>query len=119
MNISLSGFSSFLPPIVKSFGYSTLTTQLLTVPVYVATAISTLTMSIASDRLRKRGIFLMISFSVASLGWLLLLVNKSQGLSLAGCFLVGIGTFPPVVLIQSWQASNIIGYTRRYVSKLK
>ena len=116
MNVSLSGVSSFLPLIVKSFGYSNVTTQLLTVPVYVAAGIATIAFACVSDKLRKRGVLLAVSFSIASLGWLLLLVSKSQALSLAACFLTSIGTYPAVVLIQSWQASNMIGYTKRYVS---
>lgn len=114
MNISLSGFSSFLPLIVRSFGYTTVTTQILTVPVYVATAISTIGFAVASDRLKRRGHFLTASFTIAGLGWLLLIVSNSQGLSLAGCFMAGMGTYPTVVLIQAWQTSNVIGFTKRY-----
>ncbi|KAJ5595467.1 uncharacterized protein N7459_001675 [Penicillium hispanicum] len=112
-NVSLSGFSSFLPVILETFGYGTLTTQVLTIPVYVATAVSTIAFAYTSDKLRKRGYFLTASFALAGLGWLLLLVSKSQRLSLAACFLTGMGTFPTVALIQAWQTSNVIGYTKR------
>jgi hypothetical protein len=115
MNISLSGFSSFLPLIVRSFGYSTVATQILTIPVYIAAAISTVGLAVVSDRVRNRGHFLTVSFATASLGWLFLIVSKSNGLSLAGCFLVGMGTYPTVVLIQAWLSSNVIGFTKRYV----
>lgn len=115
MNISLSGFSSFLPLIVQSFGYSRVTTQILTIPVYIAAAISTIGLAVVSDRMRNRGNILTVSFAMAGLGWLFLIVSKSKGLSLAGCFFAGMGTYPTVVLIQAWQTSNVIGFTKRYV----
>lgn len=113
MNISLACFSSFLPIIIKSIGYSALETQLLTIPVYVVTGIFTILLGYYSDRSKKRGIFLIASFSIAAAGWLILILSNSGRLSFGGCFLVGMGTYPCVILIQSWMNCNIIGFTKR------
>ncbi|OKL55581.1 hypothetical protein UA08_09178 [Talaromyces atroroseus] len=40
--------------------------------------------------------------------------SSSRNLSFGSTFLVGMGTYPAVVLIQSWMNSNIIGFTKRY-----
>jgi predicted MFS family arabinose efflux permease len=113
MNISLACFSSFLPVMLNLLGFSTLRTQLMTIPVYVVTGVFTIALCALSDRLRKRGVFLIIAFLLAAVGWLLLIVSNSRNLSFAATFLVGMGTYPSVVLIQSWMNSNVIGFTKR------
>jgi MFS family permease len=113
MNISLTAFSSFLPLIIKSFGYGSLKAQLLTVPVFICAGLSTLVIGFISDKMKRRGILLILGFATAAVGWIILIISKSTGLSYAGTFLVGAGTYPTVVLIQSWQNSNVIGYTKR------
>ncbi|KAH8705429.1 putative pantothenate transporter [Talaromyces proteolyticus] len=113
MNISLTAFSSFLPLIIKSFGYDSLKTQLFTVPVFICAGVSTLFIGFTSDRMKRRGILVILCFATAAVGWIILILSKSTELSYAGTFLVGAGTYPTVVLIQSWQNSNVIGYTKR------
>ncbi|KAF3402848.1 High-affinity nicotinic acid transporter [Talaromyces pinophilus] len=113
MNISLTAFSSFLPLIIKSFGYGSLKAQLLTVPVFICAGLSTLVIGFISDKMKRRGILLILGFATAAVGWIILIISKSTGLSYAATFLVGAGTYPTVVLIQSWQNSNVIGYTKR------
>ena len=114
VNASLASFGTFLPIILKTLHFSTLNTQLMTIPIYTCAAISTITLGIISDRLKTRGIFLAIAFSIAGVGWLILLVSKSHNLSFAGTFLIGIGTYPCVILIQSWMNSNFVGFTKRF-----
>lgn len=113
VNVSFGCFSSYLPIILTTFGYTPLHTQLLLIPVYVCGAASTLIFSVISDRLCRRGVMAMISFAFASTGWLILLVSRSRSLSFGETFLISIGTFPNVILVQSWMNSNIIGYTKR------
>jgi MFS family permease len=115
-NISLAAFGGFLAVIVKSFGYSALETQLLTVPVFVFAGISTLVVGNLSDKTRKRGIYLIACYTTAAVGWLMLIAGSSRGVLYTGAFLAGGGTYPTVILIQSWQNSTVIGYTKRSVN---
>ncbi|KAF2670439.1 putative pantothenate transporter [Microthyrium microscopicum] len=112
-NASIGAFSTFLPVIVKQFGYSTLSTNLLTIPVWVATGVMTIGCCLLSDRLKQRGWLIMLCFTIASVGYIVLLTAPSKGAGLTAVFLVGIGTFPTTVLYQVWFASNILGYTKR------
>jgi hypothetical protein len=100
--------------VLKTLNFSSLATQLMLVPIYACAAISSITICIASDRLRVRGLFLASSFVVAGVGWLVLLLDKSYKLSFGGTFLIGIGTYPCVILVLSWANSNFIGFTKRY-----
>lgn len=117
MNVGLASFGAFLPVLLRSFGYSALKTQLYTIPIYVVVGASILAVGFLSDRFKKRGIFLILGYSIAGLGWLLLILSKSQHLSLAACFLIGLGTYPQVTLIQTWMNSNVLGFTKRCVPK--
>ncbi|KAL1962679.1 hypothetical protein VTN77DRAFT_9313 [Rasamsonia byssochlamydoides] len=114
INVSLAAFSSFLPVVIKSFGCSTLQTQTLTIPVFICAGVALLIFGFLSDYCKKRGIFLVTVFAIAALGYLLLLVShSSRRLSFAATFLIGIGTFPCVVITQAWINGNLIGYTKR------
>jgi MFS family permease len=113
-NVSLAAFSNFLPVMIKSFGYSALDTNLMTIPVWVCSGIFIVVTGMVSDRLQKRGIMLLISFAVASIGWIILLASKSQWVEFVGTLFIGNGTLPQAVLCQAWLNSNMIGYTKRY-----
>ena len=115
LNTSLAAFGSYLPVILEAQGRTPLHTQLLTIPVYVCTAAAILLLGYASDRTKQRGIMLMGSFAVAAAGWLMLILSSSKNLSFGATFLIGIGTYPTVMLTQAWMNSNIIGFTKRYV----
>jgi len=112
-NVSLAAFGNFLPIIVKSFGFSTLDTNLLTVPVWFVTAIAIIVAGFVSDRLKQRGWLLMLCFAIASIGYIMLLARPSPWVQYTATFFMGAGTYPTSVLLQTWYASNMIGYTKR------
>lgn len=113
-NVSLAAFGNFLPAMLNSFGYSALDTNLLVIPIWVCSAIFIVVMGIISDRIKKRGIMLLISFTIASIGWIILLASKSQWVEFVGTLFIGSGTLPQVVLCLAWMNSNMLSYTKRY-----
>ena len=112
-NVSLACFGSFLPVILHSFGYSILATQALTIPIFFAGAASAVITSIVSDRLQSRGFVLLGCYFAMGMGWLILLCSKSQHLSFAGCFFIGVGVYPAIIIGQTWLNNNTPGFTRR------
>ncbi|KAJ9641318.1 hypothetical protein H2204_002996 [Knufia peltigerae] len=113
VQINFACLSIFLPVIIKSFGYSTLDTQLFAVAVFGTGAISTVSFGYLSDWLEQRAICLLACLSFDGAGWILLLASSVQGVRLAGCFLISIGSFPGIILLSAWTTSNITGFTRR------
>lgn len=113
-NVSLAAFGNFLPVLLTSFGFTPIKTNLLTIPIWAFTAIFIIVTGIVSDRIRKRGVVLLVCFSVAAIGYIILLARPSKWVKFAASFLVGAGTYPQVTILQSWMNSNMIGYTRRY-----
>ena len=113
VNLSLSCFSSFLPVILRAFGFSVLTTQALTIPIFFTAAVSTVFTSILSDKLQQRAFVLLGCFASQGAGWLILIVSKSRNLSFAGCFLIALGVYPPVTIFQVWINNNTPGFTKK------
>ena len=117
--VSLTAFGNFLPVLVKHFGFSTITTNLLTVPVWFFTALCIVCVGYLSDHLKQRGWLLMLCFGVASTGYIVLLARPPPWVEYAFTFFMGAGTYPTVVLVQTWYASNMIGFTKRYYFPLQ
>ena len=100
--------------LVKNFGFSTLDANLLTIPIWVFAAIFIVATGFVSDRLQKRGWLLMACFAFASVGYIILLARPSTWVKFVATLFIGGGTYPQVVLLQSWMNSNMLGYTKRY-----
>jgi hypothetical protein len=65
-------------------------------------------------RMKKHGWFVMASFGIASVRWIILFASKSNWVDYIGTLFIGSGTLPSVVLIQASMNSNMLGYTKRY-----
>lgn len=100
---------------VKNFGFSTVETNLLTIPVWAVTAICIVIAGVVSDRLQQRGWPLIVSFVLACIGYAMLLGQPTRWVQFVATLFIGGGTFPQVVLVQTWLNSNMLGYTKKYV----
>jgi MFS transporter, ACS family, DAL5 transporter family protein len=69
----------FTPTIIKELGYTNANANLLSVPPYVFGFITTLLVAIASDRLLRRGIFLIGAMLTVIVGYIILITNVSAG----------------------------------------
>jgi MFS family permease len=63
------GMSSFLPLIIRSFGYGMIETQLLTIPVFFWASITYIAISWCSDRWRRRAVFMMPACLLTAIGY--------------------------------------------------
>ena len=73
VNICSFGFSTFLPTIIRGFGYDSVKTQLLTVPVYIWASAFYLVIANLSDRVRMRAVFITPLCLVSAVGYAMLL----------------------------------------------
>lgn len=100
-------------------GYSSWRAQLLTVPVYAFSFVTTLAVAIYSERLKQRAIFIAGSSFFAIIGYIMLLANSDPtgrpGLSYAGTFFAAGGIYPATALVLSWPAINVSGQTKRAI----
>ncbi|KAI6120135.1 major facilitator superfamily domain-containing protein [Pisolithus croceorrhizus] len=102
------GVTFFLP-----FGYDTAISQLLTVPVYVGTTISMISVAHFSDRMKIRFPFIIVSEFVGLAGYIIQITDASTGVKYFGTFLAVIGTYSGVPCTVGWLANNLCGKYKR------
>ncbi|KAJ4371405.1 hypothetical protein N0V83_004622 [Neocucurbitaria cava] len=117
MSLPLYTLSLFLPTIIKDMGYTSAQSQLLTIPPYAVATLFTIGWAILSERYAKRALFIIVTSSIAIIGYIILLANKNPharpGISYVGVFFAAIGIYPSVALVLSWPAINVSGQTKR------
>lgn len=98
-----TGYSTFLPTIIKALGHWTpAEVQLLTIPCYFLGAATYMTIATVSDRTRKRGLFCVIFGVVSVVGYAILLSDVPSGVHYFACFLVAAGLYIVVGLPLAW-----------------
>lgn len=109
------GLSSFLPLIIKSFGYGTVKTQLLTVPVFFWASISYIVISYFSDRVQKRAAFMMLASLVTAVGYAVNIgvPSSSKSVQYFSTFLIAPGVYIIVGLNCAWLLNSHAPYYKR------
>lgn len=109
------GFSSFLPLIIKTFGYDTVTTQLLTIPVFMWASGSYLAISYLSDKTKRRVAFMLPAGLVTAIGYALNvgLPMTSRGALYFSTFLIAPGIYITIGLNATWLLNSHAGYHKR------
>lgn len=115
-DILLYGFSTFLPSIIKSMGYSTLQSQYLTIPVYIVGGLCFLIIAYVSDRLLIRGPFIVFANCFGIVGYILILCDTSHGVKFFGTFLCAIAVYNGPGLNLTWLNVNVSPHYRRATS---
>ena len=112
-DILLYGFSTFLPSIIKSMGYSTLQAQYLTIPVYICGAMFFVFFAYISDRLSLRGPFVLLANMFGIVGYVLILCKTTNGVKYFGTFLCAIAVYNGPGLNLAWLNVNVAPHYRR------
>lgn len=112
-DILLYGFSTFLPSIIQSMGYSTLQSQYLTIPVYIIGGLCFLAIAFISDRFSIRGPFVAFANIFGIIGYILILCNTSYAVKYFGTFLCAIAVYNGPGLNLAWLNVNIAPQYRR------
>ncbi|KAI1787542.1 MFS general substrate transporter [Ganoderma leucocontextum] len=113
-NCALAGLQGFLPTIIASFGFTDAVAQILTVPPYaVAVVILCLTMYV-SDRLQRRGVFLVAAGVLAGIGYILLVaIPSNDHVRYFATFCTCAGTSANIALILTWFSHNLGSETKK------
>lgn len=116
--IACTGLKFTMPSITKSMGYTSTQAQLLTVPPYVAGAISAVILSKLSDRAAIRAPFIVAQMAVIAVGFAILLPLAPQiSRHIAACYigvvLICIGQYPTNPAGSAWLSSNLAGENKR------
>jgi MFS family permease len=109
------GLSTFLPLIIKGFGYGTVKTQLLTIPVFLVAAVIFVLVSWISDQFGKRVAFMLPSVLVTAIGYAIQLgvPVKNRGVLYFSTFLIAPGIYIILGLNATWVLNSHAGYLKR------
>ncbi|KAI2619308.1 MFS general substrate transporter [Hypoxylon sp. NC1633] len=109
------GFSTFLPLIIKSFGFDTVTTQLLLIPVFFWAAAAYIAVSYFSDRINRRLVIMMPAALVTAVGYAINVgVPMGQtGVLYFSTFLIGPGIYIILGLNGTLILNSHAGYFKR------
>ncbi|KFY58456.1 hypothetical protein V496_06138 [Pseudogymnoascus sp. VKM F-4515 (FW-2607)] len=109
------GMSTFMPIIIKGFGYDTVTTQLLTIPVYLWASGAYILVSWMSDRYNSRAAFMLPGVIVTAIGYAVQLAvpQADRGPLYFSIFLIAPGIYIMVGLNCTWLLNSHAGYYKR------
>lgn len=92
----------------------------MTIPPYVTACVLTIAVAHFSDKLKRRGIFIIGSLILAVIGFVMAIATSdSENLAkvtYAGCFLACCGFFPAFPGVISWLANNLAGPYKRAIA---
>lgn len=103
--VPVYSISLFTPTIVRELGFSAANAQLLTIPPFVAGCIATIAVGVYSDKLNKRGPFVIGGCSVSMIGYTILISQGRPGLSYFGAILTAVGVYPCIAVTLAWAGS--------------
>ncbi|KAI1333497.1 major facilitator superfamily transporter [Xylariaceae sp. FL0016] len=109
------GFGTFLPVIIKGFGFGSVKTQLLTVPVYIWASVIYIFISFMSDRFNRRAVFMVPMALITAVGYALMLgvSMESTGVLYFATFVTATGIYCVVGLNVTWISNSNAGYFKR------
>jgi predicted MFS family arabinose efflux permease len=112
------GLKFTMPSITKSMGFTSSQAQLMTIPPYVAGAISAVGLSKLSDRYQRRAPFIFGQMAIVTLGFAILLalapnIKHQIPACYIGVVLVCIGQYPTNPAGSAWISSNLAGEQKR------
>ncbi|KAI8264242.1 putative transporter [Colletotrichum sp. SAR11_239] len=112
-DILLYGFSTFLPSIIVSMGYTSIEAQYLSIPVYIFGGIAFLCFAYVSDRLCLRGPLVLLANVPGILGYILIICPTPNGVKFFGTFLCAVAVYNGPGLNLTWLNVNIAPHYRR------
>lgn len=114
--VAFSTSSNFLPLILKRLGYSTVVTNLLTVPPNFFGFLVLLAVTYHSDRVRERTFHIIGALTLSMIGLIILAAvntESSRGVAYFATFLVAAGAYIPSCLVHSWHNNNNVNENSR------
>lgn len=109
-DITASSMSGFDPTILTELEWTASRAQLMSMPIWGAGIIFSLTITTLSSRLDIRFPFVIGCICCVMAGWIIMRVYVAQaGVRYAALFLMSIGTFPQMPMLMGWLSINLRG----------
>ena len=113
IDMTTFGLTTFLPSIISAMGYGSIKAQLLTIPVFALTALTFLLCALWSDHLELRSPFIIAACLTTSIGIVIVLVAKAQGVRYFGVYILCMGIYVNAACNCLWLSGNNGCYFKR------
>ena len=110
--------SFFTPTILKQLGWTSLKAQYMSIPIYIVAAVVALIVALCTDRLRHRYAFTIGGVGVATIGYIVLLAQKSVpvGARYAAVYLITTGAYITQPITIAWLSNTMGGHYKRSIA---
>jgi hypothetical protein len=113
--VPIYAIALFTPTIIKNLGYKSATAQLMSIPLYVCGCISTIIISILSDKMNSRGPFILLGVTISMIGYIIAYITSKPGLGYGAAIIAATGVFPCIPVMLAWAGGNAGGDMKRGV----
>ncbi|KAJ9612042.1 hypothetical protein H2200_003637 [Cladophialophora chaetospira] len=103
----------FQPTILSTFGWSSLKANLLSAPVRIASGIVSVALAHWSNKINRRGPFIVVGFLISILGDFFVMLSHNYRLRYMGLYLGAIGIYIAQPLVMAWGVNQVVGKTKR------
>ena len=115
-----TGYSTsfFVPTILNELGWTAVRAQILSIPIYIVSAVAALCAALLSDHLRHRYAFTIAGVLISTIGYAMLLAQRSVSVSgrYAAVYLVMGGGYITQPIILVWLSNNMGGHYKRSIN---
>ncbi|KAL2836941.1 high-affinity nicotinic acid transporter [Aspergillus pseudoustus] len=113
VDISLFGFTTFMPALIKGMGYSGAHAQALTVPVYVWATIAYFAIAVLADKKGVRGPFIIGALIFLVIGYAISIGTSNVAARYTALFIIAVGIYPTTGIAIVWLNANFAGHYKR------
>ena len=107
INVSAQSFSLFIPTILLALGWTSTRAQLLTVPPYVVASVWCIFVSWLSDRVNRRGVFVVAHAAFCAMGYMILVTATTANIKYMATFFCAIGAYPLGPIFLTWGLNSM------------
>lgn len=109
-DITASSLAGFSPTILTQLGWVSSKAQLMTMPIWAAGILASISVTMLASRLDLRFPFILGCVSLQMFGWIIMRVYVPEvRVRYAALFLMSMGTFPQMPILMGWLSANLKG----------
>ncbi|KAJ8059799.1 hypothetical protein OCU04_011430 [Sclerotinia nivalis] len=120
MGVVNTGYATsfFIPTIIQGMGYTAISSQVRTIPIFCVATVASLVIACLTDHLQHRFGFTIAGVVVGTIGYIILLCQShvTTGVKYMACFFVTTGGYMTQPVTWAWVANNMAGHYKRSIS---
>ncbi|KAJ5166933.1 uncharacterized protein N7482_005714 [Penicillium canariense] len=110
--------SFFTPTILRQLGWTSVRAQVMSIPIYIVATVIALVTALVSDRLRHRFAFTLCGCVIATIGYVILICQKSVpvGARYFALYAITGGGYMTQPILMGWLSNNMAGHYKQSIA---